>query len=109
MLALAAALATACIGPAKLSLLPPLSMQPPRDPDPTRPLVATPGSAPTGEGTAGTASASVGPVGVGVTGAAVMSWLLGGARPLVGFYGAFDENAAFERQPKRPAKPAPVQ
>jgi hypothetical protein len=109
-LVLLGSLACGCVRAAKLALLPPVMSQNARDPDLTRPLVATPSSAPAGEGGPSMATGSVGPVGAGVTGATVLSWLLGGAAPLVGIYGTFDENALFDPQAaKLPADPAPVQ
>ncbi|MDQ3370480.1 MAG: hypothetical protein M3680_34100 [Myxococcota bacterium] len=102
------ALCTGCLGPAKLALLPPIQSGPTRDPDPTRPLVETP-SMPAEQGTTRSPPpGTIGPVSVATSAASVLGWLLGGARPLIGIHGTFDENAAFERAPRRPM-PAPEQ
>jgi hypothetical protein len=86
---------SAC-GPAKFALLP-RGHYNSRDPDLTRPLVPTPGTEPRPEAGAAPSRGTpgeimVGPVSASVTGAAVLGWLLGGAAPLIGLYGEFDEN-----------------
>ena len=83
-------------GAAKYALLPRGSYNT-RDPDLTRPLVPSPGNLQRPEAGAAPSRSlpgdvSIGPVSLSVTGAAVLGWLLGGAAPLVGIYGEFDEN-----------------
>ncbi|HEU0030701.1 MAG TPA: hypothetical protein VFQ53_08710 [Kofleriaceae bacterium] len=105
MRGLVIAIVLAGCGPAKLALLPMGTQQSPRDPDLTRPLVETPASSPHSEHQATRAPAASGPaVDAGVSAAAIASWLLGGAAPLVGIYGTFDENRMFEHA-TRPAPP----
>lgn len=92
---------------AKYALLPGNAHYGTRDPDLTRPLVPTPGTEPRPEagkapskGTPG--EIMVGPISATVTGVAVLGWLLGGAAPLVGLYGTFDENAIVDPDAPQP-------
>lgn len=90
-------LVSAC-GTAKFALLPRAQYNS-RDPDLTRPLVPSPGNEPRPEAGAAPSRGKspgeilVGPISASVTGIAVLGWLLGGAAPLIGIYGTFDENA----------------
>ena len=107
-----AMLLSAC-GAAKYALLPGAQYST-RDPDLTRPLVPSPGNEPRPEngkapskGTPG--EIMIGPISATVTGAAVLGWLLGGAAPLIGIYGTFEENAIDPDAPKLPQAPPTVQ
>ncbi len=85
-----------CIGTPRVGLLPPLNDPTrTRDPDPTRPLVETAPPSWTNEG-AKPVAGELGPVGAGVTASALLLWIFGGASPLLGIYGTFDENRLLE-------------
>jgi hypothetical protein len=102
------ACAVGACGSSRLSLLPPISTQNPRDPDPTRPLVETPANQPPREGySERAATAKLGPLAAGPSAAAALVWLFSGKPPLIGLFGTFDENAAFDRSAaQRPKAPA---
>lgn len=105
---LAAGLALgACGGTARFALLPGMRNAS-RDPNPTRPLVETPTAPPRSdhESRSPRSPGVIGKVDAAVSGAAVLSWLLGGAAPLVGVYGTFDETSWFERRPQPAQDPA---
>jgi hypothetical protein len=87
-----------CGGNTRFALLPPLQ-QSVRDPNPTRPLVETQVAPPRDEDGGRPRSAVIGKVDAAVSGASVLVWLLGGAAPLVGAYGTFDETSWFLRKP----------
>jgi hypothetical protein len=89
-----------CGGTTRFSLLPGMRNSS-RDPNPTRPLVETPTAPPRndGESRSPRSPGVIGKVDTAVSGAAVLSWLLGGAAPLVGVYGTFDETSWFGRKP----------
>jgi hypothetical protein len=91
-----------CGGNTRFGLLPGIR-QAGRDPDPTRPLVETQVAPPRAEDGGRPRSVVIGKVDVAVSGAAVLGWLLGGAAPLVGAYGTFDETSWFLRKPGKPA------
>ena len=94
------AAAAGCRTAARIALLPPVQTTA-RDPNPTRPLVETPQAPPWSEdhGRAPRSPATIGPVDAAVSGAAVLTWLLGGAAPVIGVYGTFDETSWFQRKP----------
>ena len=103
-----AMLLTAC-GAAKYALLP-RAQYGTRDPDLTRPLVPSPGNEPRPENGAAPSRGTpgeimVGPISASVTGAAVLGWLLGGAAPLIGIYGTFEENDIDPNASKLPQAP----
>ncbi len=101
-----AVLLSAC-GAAKYALLPGNPQYGTRDPDLTRPLVPSPGNEPRPEAGAAPSRGTpgdimIGPVSATVTGIAVLGWLLGGAAPLVGLYGTFDENTIVDPNAPQP-------
>ena len=100
----------ACGGTTRFSLLPPVHASS-RDPNPTRPLVEPEVAPPRSENDGRTPKSPglIGNVDAAVSGSAVLSWLLGGAAPLVGIYGTFDETTWFGRKPAAGApEPAPT-
>jgi hypothetical protein len=109
---LAAGLAIgACGGTTRFSLLPGIRNSS-RDLNPTRPLVETPTAPPRSgsESRSPTSPGVIGKVDAAVSGAMVLSWLLGGAAPLIGAYGTFDETSWFGRKPAAGGdRPPPAQ
>lgn len=98
--------AAGCGGTTRFALLPPVQMSV-RDPNPTRPLIETQVTPPKDAGHTPRSSGVIGSIDAAVSGAAVLSWLLGGAAPLVGVYGTFDETTWFQRKPADASPPAP--
>jgi hypothetical protein len=94
------AAAAGCGTAARISLLPPVELSS-RDPNPTRPLVETQVAPPRNEddGRPRRYQGMIGPVDAGVSSAAVLAWLLGGAAPLLGIYGTFEETSWFQPRP----------
>jgi hypothetical protein len=92
--------AAGCGGSTRFALLPPLQTSV-RDPNPTRPLVetqVTPQKSDDG-GRSQRSPGVIGSIDTALSGAAVLSWLLGGAAPLIGVYGTFDETTWFQHKP----------
>ena len=103
------AAAAGCGGTTRFALLPPLQTSV-RDPNPTRSFVETQVTPPkdAGDGRSRRSPGVIGSIDAAVSGAAVLSWLLGGAAPLVGIYGTFDETTWFQRRPAEAPPPPPA-
>lgn len=93
---------------AAFALLPQAPMGPQRNADPFAPL-GPPAAARAAEGKSPTVSTAAGKVDAGVSAASVLSTFFGGARPLFGIYGNFEETSvvAPRRDPDRKRAASP--